>query len=104
MRWLAHRADIHTYVLLAQRIHQLREDLVGNNSLREVIGVVGEAAQRERSSLLNARHVVQQQRPEQLHDTGILHGVDVLGPCSGLGYALHELHACLLVLLEDLEQ
>jgi hypothetical protein len=52
-----------THVLLAKGVHELREDLVGDDSLSEVVAVVGEAAQCQRRGLLDARHL----RPRQKH-------------------------------------
>ena len=49
------------------------------------------------------RYVVQQQGPEQRHDPGALHRLDVLRARRQLRDRLHERHAALLVLLEHLK-
>jgi hypothetical protein len=46
---------IPTHILLAERVDELREDVVRDDSLREIIRVVCEAPERERRRLLDAR-------------------------------------------------
>lgn len=48
-------------------------------------------------------HVVEEQRPEQLHYASVLHDLDVLRPRSGFRYRLDEGHPRLLVRLEVLQ-
>lgn len=48
-------------------------------------------------------HVVEEQRPEELHDTGVLHHLYVLWSCRGFGYRLNKCHTRPLVSLEVLK-
>ena len=90
-------------VLLGERVHELREDLVRDDGLGQLVVVVGEAAERERGRLLDTGDVVEEQRAQQLHHARILQGLDVLRAGGELGDRLHEVDARLLVVLEDLE-
>jgi hypothetical protein len=90
-------------VLLGERVHELREDLVRDDGLGQLVVVVGEAAERERGRLLDTGDVVQKERAQQLHHARILQGLDVLRAGGELGDRLHEVDARLLVVLEDLE-
>jgi ABC-type uncharacterized transport system ATPase subunit len=90
--------------LLAQRVHQLRQNVIGNYRLRKVVAVAGEAPQRKRRRLLDAGHIVQQQRAQQLHDARVLHNVHVLRPRGRLRNGCYKGHAGLLVRLKHLQQ
>lgn len=90
-------------VLLAQTVDQLREDLVSDNGLGEIVTEVGETAQRQCGALLDARHVVKQQRAQQLHDTRVLHDFYILRSGGQFSHRLHERNARFLVLFKDLE-
>ena len=53
--------------------------------------------------LLDGRHVVQEQRPEKLHDSGILKRLDVLRARGQLCHCLDKVYARALVVFKDLE-
>ena len=80
----------------------LWQDLVAHNGLRELVRVVGKAAQRDSSRVLNCRHCVQQQRPQMRHHTSIVQGLNVLRPLCCFRDGLHKLESALLVLIKDL--
>ena len=58
-----------TYVLLRKRVDELGKNLVGDDSLSELVGVVGETAESQSSRLLDGGHVVQKEGTEQSHNT-----------------------------------
>lgn len=64
-----HMGGILTYVLLGEGVDELGKDLVGDDGLGEFVGVVGEAAQSERSRLLNGGHVVEEEGSQESHHT-----------------------------------
>ena len=63
-RWSAR----FTYVLLGERVDQLGEDLVGDNSLGQLIRVVGQTAEGQGSRLLDGRHVIEQKGSQESHN------------------------------------
>jgi hypothetical protein len=92
-----------THILIRERVDELRQDLVHDDSFGESLRVVGEAPQRERRGLLNRGHRVEQERAQQRHHTRILQGLDVLRAACKLGNSLHERGARLLVVLKHLQ-
>ena len=58
-----------TYVLLGKRVNKLRQDLVGDDGLSELVRVVGETAEGKGSRLLDGRHIVQEEGSQQSHHT-----------------------------------
>jgi hypothetical protein len=55
--------------LLGQRVHKLGKNLVGDNGLSKLIGVVGKTAKSESSGLLNWRNVIEEKGAEKSHNT-----------------------------------
>lgn len=72
------RTKLHCTHLLGQRVDQLRQHLVVHHGLGQVVGVVGQPAERHGGGLLDGGHVVQQQRAQQRHGAGLLQCLDVL--------------------------
>ena len=57
-----------TYVLLGERVDKLGKDLVGDNSLSELVRVVGETSEGQSGGLLDGRDVVKEKRSEESHN------------------------------------
>ena len=57
-----------TYVLLGERVDKLGKDLVGHNSLSELVRVVGETAKGKSGGLLDGGHVVEKKGTEKSHN------------------------------------
>ena len=55
--------------MLRKRVDELREDLVGYNSLGEFIRVVGKTSKSESSGLLNGWDVIEKEWSEESHHT-----------------------------------
>ena len=75
-------------VLLGKGVDELRKDLISNDCFGEVIGIVCEATEREGGRLLDGGHVIEEKGAEQLHHSGVLHDLDILGAGSRLGDSL----------------
>ena len=75
-------------VLLGKRVDELGRDLVSDDGLGKIIGIVGKATQGESSGLLDGGHIVEEEGAEQLHDTGVLHHLNVLGAGGRLSDSL----------------
>ena len=117
-----------TYVLFRKRVDELREDLVGHNSLSQLIRVVGETAESKSSGLLDRGNIIEEKGSQEGHNaykiksvsfsfkkvierlykspyklqslTGTLEGFNVLWALSELGNGLDEGNSSLLVGLE----
>lgn len=59
---------MRTYVLLGKGVDKLGEDLVGDNSLSQLIGVVGETAEGKSSGLLDGGNVIEKKRSQKGHN------------------------------------
>lgn len=57
-------------VLFGKRVDQLGKNLIGDNSLGELVGVVGKATKSESSRLLDRWYVVEEEWAEECHHTG----------------------------------
>ena len=57
-----------TYVLLGERVDELRKDLVGDDGLGQLIRVVGKTAEGESSRLLDRWNVIQKQGSQKSHN------------------------------------
>lgn len=62
--------------------------------------MVREATERKRRALLNARHVIQKERPEQLHHTRVLHRLDRCRTHGEVRNVLRKQNASLLIALK----
>jgi WD40 repeat protein len=52
----------------------------------------------------NTTHIVQKERPEELHHSCVLHDIDILRPRRGFSHGLDKLNPCLLVRLKNLQE
>ena len=57
-----------TYVLLREGVDELWEDLVGDNSLGQLIRVVGKSSEGKSSGLLDAWHVIEEKWSQEGHN------------------------------------
>ena len=57
-----------TYVLLGERVDELRKDLVGDDGLGQLIRVVGKTAEGESSRLLDRWNIIEEQRSQEGHN------------------------------------
>ena len=57
-----------TYVLLGERVDELREDLVGDDGLSKLVGVVGEATESQSSGLLDGGHIIEEEGSQESHN------------------------------------
>ena len=114
--------------MLRKRVDELREDLVGHNSLSQLIRVVSETAESKSSGLLDRGNIIEEKGSQEGHNaykiksvsfsfkkvierlyksphklqslTGTLEGFNVLWALSELGNGLDEGNSSLLVGLE----
>ena len=63
-----HHHLTETYVLLREGVDELGQDLVGDDGLSELIGVVGEAAEGKSGRLLDRWHIIEEQRSQEGHN------------------------------------
>ena len=61
--------DVNTYVLFRKRVDKLGENLVGDDSLGKLIGVVCETAEGQSGGLLDRGHVIEQKGSQESHNT-----------------------------------
>ena len=97
---LLYVARLFSYILLCERIYELRQHLVHDDGLGQRLGIVGQPSQCQCSRLLDGRHGVEQQRSQQRHHIRILQCLDVLRSVRQLCDGLHEGAARLLILLK----
>ena len=57
-----------TYVLLGERVDQLRKDLIRDDGLGELVRVVGEATESQSSGLLDGGHIVEEEGSQESHN------------------------------------
>mmetsp|Transcript_72318 Transcript_72318/g.234944 ORF Transcript_72318/g.234944 Transcript_72318/m.234944 type:complete len:388 (-) Transcript_72318:11-1174(-) len=108
-RVLRHRAQhegrrlLVETILLRQGVHELRQDFVLHHGLCQLVAVVGQPPECKCGGLLDRSDIVEEEGAQERHHAGVLQGIDVRRPGGQVGHRLHEGHAGLLVLLEDLQ-